>query len=426
MLGGNEMSLKNRIHELRKKNNMSQEQLAEKIGVARQTISKWELGETAPDIKQAYELSKIFNVTLDELLGDVQENNANIPQDNSFNQVQKNEKRPSPWTKFVAIGTGVIFVFFIIFGILSVINRTNIIHPEVLSKTIVITRQGQAQIKKRATGVITYKEDGKPAIACKLPEGFTKSKETLGLYTDGLGNYIKFNAEYEEGIINPLIGTEYYSYYTDYGFDSYLDLIRIAMYYDIPKEGIFASKKDIYLAGGAQLIRNQVCAGKNADYYELSGELTSYGDEMLISGFALHFDDSTWLVTLKDYEDNYYFITVKDPNGIGKNIESLTKFLSTIYAGDALRYFRAKDSAAMQTANAAYKEYYAIDLSDDGKLTYKYFIYKTNDGRFVAIQNGIEKIFDNLQESLDWMLENADTNRLVETSVDNLWAYKQD
>ncbi len=53
--------------ELRKKNGLSQEELAEKVGVARQTISKWELGETSPDIKQSKELSKIFHVSLDEL-----------------------------------------------------------------------------------------------------------------------------------------------------------------------------------------------------------------------------------------------------------------------------------------------------------------------------------------------------------------------
>ena len=53
--------------ELRKSSGLSQEELAEKIGVARQTISKWELGETSPDLKQAKELSKIFNVSLDEL-----------------------------------------------------------------------------------------------------------------------------------------------------------------------------------------------------------------------------------------------------------------------------------------------------------------------------------------------------------------------
>ena len=61
------MEIGNKIFELRKKNNFSQEQLAEKMGVARQTISKWELSETAPDIKQAKELSKLFQVSLDEL-----------------------------------------------------------------------------------------------------------------------------------------------------------------------------------------------------------------------------------------------------------------------------------------------------------------------------------------------------------------------
>ena len=61
------MEIGKKIMELRKKNGLSQEDLAEKVGVARQTISKWELAETSPDLKQAKELSKIFNVSLDEL-----------------------------------------------------------------------------------------------------------------------------------------------------------------------------------------------------------------------------------------------------------------------------------------------------------------------------------------------------------------------
>ena len=61
------MEIGKKIMELRKKNGLSQEELAEKVGVARQTISKWELGETSPDLKQAKELSRIFNVSLDEL-----------------------------------------------------------------------------------------------------------------------------------------------------------------------------------------------------------------------------------------------------------------------------------------------------------------------------------------------------------------------
>ena len=57
--GGERMELGKQIYELRKKANLSQEQLAEKVGVSRQTISKWELGETAPDIKQAQILSRM-------------------------------------------------------------------------------------------------------------------------------------------------------------------------------------------------------------------------------------------------------------------------------------------------------------------------------------------------------------------------------
>lgn len=61
------MDFGDKILSLRKKANLSQEQLAEKIKVTRQTISKWELNETVPDIKQAKELSKIFKISLDEL-----------------------------------------------------------------------------------------------------------------------------------------------------------------------------------------------------------------------------------------------------------------------------------------------------------------------------------------------------------------------
>ena len=61
------MDIGSKISELRKKNNLSQEALAEKVGVARQTISKWELSETSPDFRQAIKLAEIFEVSLNEL-----------------------------------------------------------------------------------------------------------------------------------------------------------------------------------------------------------------------------------------------------------------------------------------------------------------------------------------------------------------------
>lgn len=62
------MSLSKKIYELRKAGNLSQEQLAEKVNVSRQSISKWESGETIPEIDRVIELSKIFNVSTDYLL----------------------------------------------------------------------------------------------------------------------------------------------------------------------------------------------------------------------------------------------------------------------------------------------------------------------------------------------------------------------
>ena len=62
------MKLGDNILKLRKDCKLSQEQLAEKVNVTRQTISNWELGETSPNPEQLKLLSKALNVSIDELL----------------------------------------------------------------------------------------------------------------------------------------------------------------------------------------------------------------------------------------------------------------------------------------------------------------------------------------------------------------------
>ncbi|MFC4402913.1 helix-turn-helix domain-containing protein [Gracilibacillus xinjiangensis] len=61
------------IRILRKKNKMSQEILAEKVYVSRQTIAKWENGDALPDIHKCKMLADIFQVTLDQLSSDINE-----------------------------------------------------------------------------------------------------------------------------------------------------------------------------------------------------------------------------------------------------------------------------------------------------------------------------------------------------------------
>ena len=62
------MNLGNHLFHARKKRGLSQEEVAEKLGISRQTVSKWETDETLPDICQSKRLAVLYGVSLDELV----------------------------------------------------------------------------------------------------------------------------------------------------------------------------------------------------------------------------------------------------------------------------------------------------------------------------------------------------------------------
>lgn len=63
------MSIGKRIYEHRTSNTLSQEELAERLGVSRQSVSKWETDTAVPDLDKLIKLADMFHVTLDELVG---------------------------------------------------------------------------------------------------------------------------------------------------------------------------------------------------------------------------------------------------------------------------------------------------------------------------------------------------------------------
>ena len=65
---GEKMSFSENLIELRKYHDYSQEELAEMIGVSRQTLSKYETGESLPDIEKSKLLADVFSVTIDDLI----------------------------------------------------------------------------------------------------------------------------------------------------------------------------------------------------------------------------------------------------------------------------------------------------------------------------------------------------------------------
>ena len=62
------MEFNNRLYELRKQKGFSQEELAGRLNVSRQTVSKWEVGESTPDMEKLLAISDLFGVSLDELV----------------------------------------------------------------------------------------------------------------------------------------------------------------------------------------------------------------------------------------------------------------------------------------------------------------------------------------------------------------------
>uniref|UniRef100_UPI00405696B5 helix-turn-helix transcriptional regulator n=1 Tax=Acetatifactor sp. TaxID=1872090 RepID=UPI00405696B5 len=69
------MNLEEKLQILKKKNGYSQEQLADKLGLARQTISKWENGQAVPELSGLIMLSELYGVTIDRIVKDDKECN---------------------------------------------------------------------------------------------------------------------------------------------------------------------------------------------------------------------------------------------------------------------------------------------------------------------------------------------------------------
>lgn len=80
------MNLSSNLKKIRKENNLSQEDLAEKLGVSRQSVSKWESNQAYPEMDKVIQLCKMFNLNIDELLNqDINDKKDSETRKNKFN-----------------------------------------------------------------------------------------------------------------------------------------------------------------------------------------------------------------------------------------------------------------------------------------------------------------------------------------------------
>lgn len=94
------MNLGNSLFGARKKCGLSQEDVAEKLGVSRQTVSKWETNETLPDIRQSKQMAKLYNISLDDLIDfDVELNEIQEVIDKTDEKVEAKINWTKAWGK---------------------------------------------------------------------------------------------------------------------------------------------------------------------------------------------------------------------------------------------------------------------------------------------------------------------------------------
>ena len=129
------MEFNNKLYELRKQKGLSQEELASRLNVSRQTVSKWEVGESTPDMEKLVAISELFDISLDELvLNKVEkkeEASEQIVKSELYSDIKEhvltedNKKKAKKGLKIAGIVFGAILlidlitmiIYFVLFGI---------------------------------------------------------------------------------------------------------------------------------------------------------------------------------------------------------------------------------------------------------------------------------------------------------------------
>lgn len=132
------MKFCDKLQKIRKENNITQEMLADKLGVSRQAVSKWESGDSYPDTEKLIQISKLFKISLDELIND------NVDQNKTTNKKKFNfmeifdmvfESVRKVWSMFFAMNFGekIKFLLEMAFIALAIFLSATLVNEVILS-----------------------------------------------------------------------------------------------------------------------------------------------------------------------------------------------------------------------------------------------------------------------------------------------------
>ena len=142
------MNFSDNLIKLRKGKGWSQEELADKLGLSRQAISKWEVGTSKPDIDNVIKISKLFEISIDELV-----NNEIVKTEAISINVNKSNKkdRVLKWLRLLMIVLVVIYVVYVIykFVMLFRITQAELQYKDLNNYHYVITKYDETGLKEK-------------------------------------------------------------------------------------------------------------------------------------------------------------------------------------------------------------------------------------------------------------------------------------
>ena len=154
------MKFGDNLKEIRKSKNMSQEQLAEKVNVTRQSVSKWENGEAYPEMNNILQLCKIFNCKINDLVHTDMSDISSLDEEIVMNVVKFNDKKQKVMKNLsnvigmigkigsIVLKVAIPFVILIMIIVPYVINNVEVKNNEITFKTenIKIIDEGKIEI----------------------------------------------------------------------------------------------------------------------------------------------------------------------------------------------------------------------------------------------------------------------------------------
>lgn len=208
------MKFSDNLIKLRKGKGWSQEDLADKLGLSRQAVSKWEVGTSKPDIDNVIKLSKLFEISIDELV-----NNEIVKTDAISIEVKKkdNKQKMLIWLRRLMIVLVVIYVVYVIykFVMLFRITQAELNYKELNNYHYVITKYDSEGLREKeecwfkdgvSKTVKTIINDGKEevtitALDYNLNQGYKrdgKDDNSNKIVLD-MNSYLIANGNYSDG-----------------------------------------------------------------------------------------------------------------------------------------------------------------------------------------------------------------------------------